>query len=175
MLSAVDEHILKALKQGLEQAFGHSVELKYRTDSLSYAYDPERRQYLSPRLLSRLRRIKKGTADKILGIVDVDIYSPGFDFVFGEADINYGVGTVSFYRLRQERYGLPPDARLLEERAIKEAVHELGHLYGLGHCRNQECVMHFSISLSNVDIKGKTFCSRCQQRLRKCKPCISSN
>ncbi|MFC2068039.1 hypothetical protein ACFLTP_03390 [Chloroflexota bacterium] len=62
-----------------------------------------------PRLLSRLRRIKKNCHDKIIGLVEVDLYSPEFDFVFGEAEISSGVATVSLYRLEPERYGLRSD------------------------------------------------------------------
>ncbi len=98
--------------------------------------------------------------------MDVDLYSPEFDFVFGEAEIGSGVATVSLYRLPLERYGLRPDTKVFEERAVKEAVHELGHLYHLDHCSNPKCVMHFSTSLVDIDIKGKTFCSKCQQKLK---------
>jgi archaemetzincin len=99
--------------------------------------------------------------------VDVDLYSPEFDFVFGEAEISSGVATLSIYRLRPERYSLPPNAKTFEERAVKEAVHELGHHYSLGHCPNTNCVMHFSTSLVDIDRKGKTFCSKCQHRLNE--------
>ena len=167
LLSEINEHILKVLKQSLEQTFNRAVETRAEIRSLDYAYDPSRNQYISPRLLSRLRRIKKGSGDTILGIVDVDLYSPEFDFVFGEAEISSGVATVSLYRLRPERYGLRPDAKVFEERAIKEAVHEFGHLYYLGHCPNPKCVMNFSTSLVDIDIKGKTFCSKCQQELKE--------
>jgi predicted Zn-dependent protease len=30
---------------------------------------------------------------------------------------------------------------LFAERALKEAVHELGYTFGLGHCGNPRCVM----------------------------------
>jgi archaemetzincin len=36
------------------------------------------------------------------------------------------------------------------QRLVKEAVHELGHAFGLNHCENIECVMHFSNSLQNI-------------------------
>jgi len=167
LLSDIDEDILEVLKQSLQQTFGRQVDVRSEIQSLDYAYDPEREQYKSPRMLSRLRRLKKGADDKILGVVDVDLYSPGFEFVFGEADIASSIATVSFHRLNPERYGLRPNAKLLGERAVKEAVHELGHLYQLGHCPNPKCVMHFSTSLKDTDVKGASFCAECQQRLGK--------
>jgi len=36
------------------------------------------------------------------------------------------------------------------QRVIKEAVHELGHAFGLTHCENSKCVMHFSNSLQDT-------------------------
>lgn len=54
---------------------------------------------------------------------------------------------------------------LFHLRAVKEAVHELGHTYGLGHCRNPRCVMSFSNSLRDVDRKERDFCPSCRRKL----------
>jgi archaemetzincin len=66
-------------------------------------------------------------------------------FVFGEADVTLGVCIISLVRLRQEFYGLLKNENLFLERALKEAVHELGHTYRLGHCGDTRCIMHFQI------------------------------
>jgi len=166
-LSQIDSQVLEILIQNLEHTFNCPVETKPETSSLDYAYDPKRRQYLSPRLLDSLRKLSKQPGDRYLGIVDVDLYSPGLNFVFGEADIGSGVAIISLYRLRPERYGLAQDERLFQERAIKEVVHELGHTYYLSHCPDVKCVMHFSNSLADTDIKGTRFCAKCQQKLKE--------
>ena len=165
-LAQIDSQILEILKQSLYQALDCPVEIEAQISSLDYAYDKNRKQYLAPKLLSALRRFKKEPEDRCLGIVDVDLYAPGLNFVFGEADIGWGVAVVSLYRLRQERYGLPQDQGLFQERAIKEAVHELGHTYHLSHCPDARCVMHFSNSLVDTDVKGTDFCPKCRQRLK---------
>ena len=95
----------------------------------------------------------------------MDIYASGLNFVFGEADPSSGVAVVSLWRLRQERHGLPEDKNLFRQRALKEAVHELGHIFGLSHCPDLRCVMHFSNSLADTDRKEPNFCSKCQGRL----------
>jgi len=165
LLSEIDEHILDVLRQNLEQTFNCPMEIRSSIRSLKYAYNPLRKQYISPRLISRLRRIERGSGEKILGIVDVDLYSPRFDFVFGEAEIASGVATLSLYRLRPKHYGFPPDVKTFEDRVIKEATHELGHLYQLGHCSNPKCVIYFSTSVIPIDKKLGTFCPKCQKEL----------
>jgi len=102
----------------------------------------------------------------MLGIVDVDLYMPELNFVFGEADVTHGVSVISLVRLRQEYYGLPKNEKLFLERALKEAVHKLVHTYRLGHCGDTGCIMHFSNSLRDTDIKGPDFCPRCKLKLR---------
>jgi len=164
-LAQIDSHILEILKQGLEKTFDCPVQIKAHIGSLDYAYASKRKQYLAPLILSVLRGLSMETGARCLGIVDVDLYSPGLNFVFGEADIGSRMAIISLYRLRQERYGLPPDEELYQSRAIKEAVHELGHAYYLSHCPDIKCVMHFSDGLADTDRKRVNFCPRCQQRL----------
>ncbi|NKE72819.1 hypothetical protein MNODULE_18880 [Nitrospiraceae bacterium HYJII51-Mn-bac16s-1-B09] len=99
--------------------------------------------------------------ERVLGVVALDLYAADLNFVFGEADSREGVAVVSVARLKPEFYGLPPDDALLHLRLLKEAVHELGHTYGLGHCPDLTCVMHFSNELKETDQKGESFCPEC--------------
>ncbi len=103
---------------------------------------------------------------KALGIVNVDLYVPGLNFVFGEADTSSEVAIISLWRLSPQHYGLPPNRELLLERAVKEAVHELGHTYGLGRCQDAKCIMYFSNSLVDTDRKQAAFCPKCRQILK---------
>jgi len=166
-LAQIDSRITGILKQGLEQTFNCPVEIKAQISNLDDAYEPKRKQYLAPRLLATLRSFNMESGERCLGIVDIDLYSPGLNFIFGEADIGSGVAIISLYRLRQKCYGLPPDEGLYQSRAIKEAIHELGHTYYLSHCPDAKCVMHFSNSLADTDIKEASFCQKCQQRLKE--------
>jgi len=101
--------------------------------------------------------------EKILGIVDHDLFIPELNFVFGEASQKAAV--ISLTRLRQTFYQLPEDRTLFHQRVLTEAIHELGHTYGLGHCKNSRCVMFFSNSLMDTDRKGSEFCPPCQSKL----------
>jgi archaemetzincin len=161
-LGNIDEDVVEALKKGVSNIFCCSVAVEPGSCDLSLAYNAKRKQYSSTTLLASL---PCAADEKVVGITDVDLYVPRLNFVFGEADVTSGKAIVSLYRLRQEYYGLSPDKGLFLQRAIKELVHELGHLFGLGHCSNSKCVMHFSNSLADTDFKEARFCYRCCPKL----------
>ncbi len=95
----------------------------------------------------------------------MDLYIPVLTFVFGEAQLSDGGAVVSTHRLRQEFYGLPADLELLRERLLKEALHELGHTYGLRHCPDYLCVMSSSNGVERIDLKRAEFCPACAPAL----------
>lgn len=161
----IDPWMLEGLSQALGATFGKAVDIKAPFDELNHAYDPRRNQYLSTAFLEAMSMAED--EERALGVCDIDLYVPGLNFVFGEADPRRKRAVISLYRLRQERYGLPREERLFAERAGKEAIHELGHTYGLGHCSDQSCVMHFSNSLSETDRKRALFCGSCNRKLKK--------
>jgi archaemetzincin len=129
------------------------------------AFDRERRQYDCRRLLPELERIAGREEGRILAVADVDLFSPVFTFVFGEARVGGRVALFSITRLRASYYGLPEDPALLLARARREALHETGHMLGLIHCRQPDCVMRFSAAAEEVDLKGEAFCSECLERV----------
>jgi archaemetzincin len=129
--------------------------------------DNNRRQWKSDKILLWLLDKNKPDKDnnKILAICDFDAYSSGLNFVFGQAHIDGRVSAIYLPRLRQGFYGLKSDKSLFYQRIVKEAVHELGHAFGLNHCDNQMCVMHFSNSLLDTDIKQNRFCDNCRVKI----------
>ncbi|MFW6105190.1 MAG: archaemetzincin family Zn-dependent metalloprotease [Chloroflexota bacterium] len=162
-LGNVVDEIMEELKDKVGRVFHCPVEIKADFIDLTQAYNPQRKQYFSSKLLAYLKKSERD--ERVVGIADVDLYVPRLNFVFGEADILSGTAIVSLYRLRQEYYGLAPDEALFMERAAKEVVHELGHTFGLGHCPNNKCVMHFSNSLADTDLKEANFCSSCRPKI----------
>jgi len=102
-----------------------------------------------------------------VGVVDLDLYAPQLNFAFGQAAIGGREALVALPRLRQSFYGMPEDLELFRQRTLKEAIHELGHAFGLGHCPKRNCVMCFSNSLPDTDTKGTSFCPDCPCRLRQ--------
>ena len=128
------------------------------------SYNPDRGQYDCRRILPLLDGIARSEGATVLGVADVDLYSAIFTFVFGEAILGGRCGLFSLHRLHQRYYGLADSPDLLEARARKEALHETGHLLGLVHCPDPECVMRFSGSAEEVDLKTDALCPDCRKR-----------
>ena len=128
-------------------------------------YSSDRKQYHSTEILRQLLPLTADKEQHILGIIDVDLYIPILTFVFGEAQLSGRCALMSGHRLHQEFYGLPEDESIYLHRCEKEAVHELGHTLGLKHCDNFECVMRYSNSVADIDIKRNVFCPLCSQEL----------
>ena len=101
-------------------------------------------------------------AARVLGVTECDLFVPVLTFVFGEAQLDGDCAAVSTARLDERFYGLPAREELLRERLVKEAVHELGHTFGLGHCADWHCVMASSHGVERLDVKGSEFCARCR-------------
>ncbi len=158
--------IMQQLPLILEERFpGRRVVIAERgLEQPDYAYEPQRNQYEAEPILQRLAR-SNPRAERILGVADLDLYAPGLNFIFGQAQIGGPAGIIGLARLHPEFWGQPTNPALLAQRTIKEAVHELGHTYGLQHCPNPACVMHFSNTLAETDLKSSQFCPRHEAQL----------
>jgi archaemetzincin len=156
----IDKNVIDRLRIDLNKVFNKQVSIGKGMPDADYAYNKKRNQYLSTAILNAIMGQKEYTPyEKTLGMVDHDLYVPELNFVFGEASRKAAV--ISITRLRQTFYHLPEDQSLFQRRVLTEAVHELGHTFGLGHCQNPRCVMFFSNSLTDTDRKGSEFCQKC--------------
>lgn len=164
----VDHAELTALVSPLSSTFELPVAIEESNYiDPSFAFDTYRNQFNSTSLISALLDRFSTFEGKILGISTVDFFVPVLTYVFGEAQLEGKVAVLSSFRLREELYGMDPNPKLEQIRLLKEAVHELGHTFGLIHCPNPECVMHSSTSAEEIDIKGKNFCEECDEIIRK--------
>ncbi len=130
-------------------------------DRPAHTFDAARRQHSSRLMLAWLSERAAGT-DRLLGVTDVDLFIPVLTFVFGEAQLGGRAAIVSLARLTEAA-----DPARLVARLCKEAVHEMGHTYGLVHCVSPACVMSRSAGLPAVDLKSDRLCADCQIRYRE--------
>jgi len=166
----VDADVVRRIENGLCEAYPRteSVVLSDVIVLPNEAYNAARNQYHSTVVLSKISHYMKrvdARIDRVLGVVDVDLYVPRLNFVFGEAECPGKVALISLFRLKPQFYGRSDDRELLFERSLKEAVHEVGHTLGLSHCGVPTCVMFFSNSILDTDKKGWAFCERCHRRV----------
>lgn len=152
--------LLPFLQEKLSLIFRLPVERGKELELPEKALNRYREQYEASRLLEKVSSLPNG---KSLGITSVDLFAPGLNFVFGQAEIGGRKGLISTARLDPRFYGEEFDESLFLKRVLKEAVHELGHTFGLRHCRNPNCVMFFSNSISDTDRKSESFCSFCKR------------
>lgn len=165
-LGEIDFVLINKLASSLASCFSLGVEILQAVQIPPEAYNEKRGQYYSTVILNKLELLKSDDKERILGLLDEDLYIPTLNFVFGEADPDSKVAVISIYRLKQEYYGLPEDELLFFERVYKEAIHELGHTMKLVHCTNPRCVMYFSQTMLDTDRKSKKMCDNCQRKLQ---------
>lgn len=111
--------------------------------------------------------VKKKPKDAVvlMGITEKDLFPrPEWNYVFGLASYENGVGVTSMFRFY--------DGNLTEvnfnkslERLLKISSHEIGHMFGMSHCLNANCVMNGTNNLTETDSHFARACSLCQQKL----------
>jgi archaemetzincin len=130
-------------------------------------YITARRQVDAQALLDSIQAYKHrhGIPEPVLLVVHQDLFRNGNSFVFGLARESVGAGAVSTFRLGNEYYGLPGSDDDYIDRIAKEGAHEIGHLLGLPHCSDRECVMFRPDTLDELDRKKKVLCPTCREQL----------
>jgi archaemetzincin len=157
-LGEVDARTIALVGEALWRVFGVEARTLPALPDPAEARDGARGQYHSARILGTLLSAAPG---RILGITDRDLFIPMLSFVFGHAQFKGRAAVVSLSRLRQGFYRLPERPELTESRVVKEAVHEIGHTYGLTHCPNPSCPMSLSNTIFQVDAKTEELCHSC--------------
>jgi archaemetzincin len=159
-----DPELMEHVRLHLARAFGRPTALWDGAARPRNAFDARRKQHASGVILRWL--LQEGPpAGKVLGITDRDLFIPILTYVFGEAQLGGRAAVVSTARLVEDVELVGP--QLLVERLAKEAVHEVGHAFGLVHCHEPGCVMGRSPAVREVDEKGFEPCAECRARLQE--------
>ena len=164
-VGTVDARLLEWLQHELYEKFRVPTEVLGPAIDPAFARHAERQQYHSSEILARMQKYVNGSTWRLVGITELDLYIPILTFVFGEAQLGGAGALVSYHRLRQEFYGLPPDADVLANRLLIETVHELGHTLSLTHCQDYRCAMAPAHAVEWIDIKDSGFCEDCLSRV----------
>ena len=156
-----------AVEKRIRSILGIPLEIVESCILLS-GYNRDRDQYDAQKILSRIQLYKRqrGVTEAILLVVPHDLAMKGQDFVFGLAREPVGAAVVSTARLDNGYYGRTREDSDLASRIAKEGAHEIGHLFGLGHCADPECVMFPPRTLGELDRKKMALCSPCGQKFR---------
>jgi len=171
----INPSIINQLKDVLNNAlqqFGLSVKINPISMNIKREeFNSRREQYNGSLILQRFSKFTDNLKSfRDLGVIEEDLYTYNLNFIFGLARIPQnkfqfsGIALIAIKRLREEFYDKPSNENLLFDRILKEALHELGHTFGLEHCLNY-CVMRFSNSLSETDGKPQKFCNSCRKQV----------
>jgi archaemetzincin len=164
-LGEVDYVLSNRIASQLVSYFNIGVDILQGAKLPPEAYNEQRGQYYSTVILNKLEILRSAPGEKMLGVVDEDLYIPTQNFVLGEADPIGNAAVISLFRLKRENYEMLDEEKVLFSRAFKEAIHQLGHLLGFADCRNPKCVMYLPNDALDVDRKGTKFCDNCLRKV----------
>jgi archaemetzincin len=165
-VGAVPNSLLLAVARALRSSYPRTpISIAGRRWRLpTHAYRPRREQYRADLLLDWVCQRHDG-AEAIVAIADADIYEPGYNFLFGLSYIGAGCALVALGHLGHYDSGAPVTSPRLGHRAAMIAIHELGHAYGLDHCKHRGCVMRYEDRIGPVDRERGQFCADCRSHL----------
>jgi archaemetzincin len=170
-IGQVELPVINRIIENLDMAFPETT-AKFIDETLPLSektLDKTREQYDADTIMRLVHEYgeKEENWNKILGVVDVDVFSDELNFVFGKAECPGKAALISMWRLKPQFYGAQENLELFVDRGTKEAVHELGHTFGLKHCSNPFCVMYFSNSIFETDRKQSLFCNVCYMKIER--------
>jgi len=157
-----DFSITKAqfLKQELQRVYP-SVELSDNPIKLpeKYYYAP-RDRYSGRGLLKDLSQNKHGTV--VLGVTNEVIYEPN------EKSPTFGIFGIGSFggQIAVISSTLPSRKKHSDEHLVKLMMHELGHSFGLNHCKDEHCFM-VDAEHGNKFSKTPSFCPQCKAFLNR--------
>jgi archaemetzincin len=161
-IGEVAERDLAFARDVAEASFGREALVYEPLPLQEVYYYPERGQYGANGFLRYVEANAPRGAYRVLGVTAQDIFAGDLNFLFGIGRCPGKCAVVSTYR-----FGFYCDtAERRDVRFAKLIVHELGHTFGLLHCRQTLCVMKFAVGYETLDGTRLAACARCERSLR---------
>lgn len=159
-----DGDILRIIEKMVPDTFNLPCRIEPLIEDIRFSWNAERDQFHSTAILAKLTDNAPGGIFKILALTHADLFIPILTHVYGEAELGGTSCIVSTFRLCD---GISPtnDRNRYLDRILKECAHELGHTFDLRHCKDNQCLMHYCRSISDVDGKMNQFCRYCKVML----------
>ncbi len=159
----VDDGLLRALGEDLQAALALRWRVGDAVPLRDEWMDGETGHCRSVHLMRALMEEGRGGRWR-LAIADAGLCAAEVGPILGEAALG---GRYAVVGLAPLRAGSGADADVLRGRLLTEALHELGHLAGVGHCGRASCVMYPSSHIADSDRKGTRFCASCAEPLKR--------
>lgn len=157
----VPEIALKVIAAHISASINLPSQILPHLENPEYAFHAKRYQYDAGIIIEALESMPFKNCEKVIGVLDIDLFIPIFTHVFGEAKQGGKFALVSLFRLGKNFDGSSSPGSLVYERAAKVALHELCHLFDLLHCEHKRCLMHFSGSIDELDEQAPYLCRYC--------------
>ena len=165
-LGRVDELAVSVAAANIQAILGLMAEVVPPWPNPDYAVLPGRGQYNALPILKNLSRDLEDNTLR-LGITGADLCLPFLSFVYGEAQVNGKAAVISLHRLKRGTDGKTAPPGLFLRRLAKVVIHETAHVIGMTHCREQGCMMCFSLELEILDSLSMAFCTACEMERRR--------
>jgi len=162
----VSELALKVIAANISAYFKLVADILPPLEHPEFAFDERRLQYDAGTIIKAFESMSFSHYEKVIGVLNQDLFVPIFTHVYGEAKQGGKFGLVSLFRLSKNPDGSSPPSSLYYERAAKVALHELGHLFNLFHCEEKRCLMHFSGGIEDLDESPLYLCRYCSTYLK---------
>lgn len=172
----IDKKTINSISQVLKKIYKIDVIiLKNKALPKSAFVNIKSPRYRADSLLKDLLKIRPDTIDFILGITSKDISTtkrstdgkikkPESKYKdWGVFGLGYKPGkscVISTSRLKKT------ESKIYESRVQKISIHEIGHNFGLDHCKIDKCVMQDAVeTIKTIDSANFELCEKCSQRI----------
>lgn len=162
-LNEKHEYIIDEVEYSIAQKAEFNVVVLNPVSMPKLAYYEPRKRYRAEKILKYLKGVKPDSVDYIVAITSEDISTAkNGKKDWGIFGLGYRPGVASVVSL----FRLGNNKKVLTRRVLKITKHELGHNFGLPHCKKSKtCVMSSAEgSIKTVDRVSNIFCKACQSK-----------